>query len=164
MASPELKVRVGLELDKFKQGMKEVNGSLQRLAPKMKQVGQSMTRNVSVPIGLAGVAMLKTAGDFEQGMNKVRAITQASEEDFVSLENQAKQLGKTTKFSAREASEGMSFLAMAGFETNEIMSAMPNVLQLAASANLDLGSSADIVSNVMQGFGQDAEDLNDRLR
>jgi TP901 family phage tail tape measure protein len=163
MASPELKVRVGLKLDQFKQGIKQVNGSLQRLAPKMKQVGQSMTRNVSVPIGLAGVAMLKTAGDFEQGMNKVQALTQASEEDFISLENQAKQLGKTTKFSAREASEGMSFLAMAGFETNEIMSAMPNVLQLAASANLDLGSSADIVSNVMQGFGQDAEDLNDSV-
>lgn len=160
MASPELKVRVGLELDKFKQGMKEVNGSLQRLAPKMKQVGQSMTRNVSVPIGLAGVAMLKTAGDFEQGMNKVRAITQASEEDFISLENQAKKLGKTTRFSASQASEGMSFLAMAGFETNEILSAMPNVLTLAASANLDLGRSADIVSNVMQGFGQDSQQLS----
>jgi TP901 family phage tail tape measure protein len=54
----------------------------------------------------------------------------------------------------------MSFLAMAGFETNEIMSAMPNVLTLASSANLDLGRSADIVSNVMQGFGQDSEQLS----
>ena len=123
MATPELKVRVGLELDRFKQGMREVNNSLQRIAPKMKQVGQTMTRNVTMPIGLAGVAMLKTAGDFEQGMNKVRAITQASEKDFKALEDQAKELGKTTRFSAREASEGMSFLAMAGFETNEIMSA-----------------------------------------
>lgn len=159
MATPELKVRVGLELDKFNKGMREVNNSLQKIAPKMKQVGQTMTRNVTMPIGLAGVAMLKTAGDFEQGMNKVRAITQASEQDFKALEDQAKQLGKTTRFSAREASEGMSFLAMAGFETNEIMSAMPNVLTLASSANLDLGRSADIVSNVMQGFGQDAEEL-----
>lgn len=159
MASPELKVRVGLELDQFRRGMKEVSNSLARIAPKMKQVGQTMTRNVTMPIGLAGVAMLKTAGDFEQGMNKVRAITQASEQDFKALENQAKELGKTTRFSAREASEGMSFLAMAGFETNEILSAMPNVLTLASSANLDLGRSADIVSNVMQGFGQDAEQL-----
>ena len=160
MASPEIKVRVGADLSKLDSDLKRVGNKLSKMGSQFGQIGRSISTKVTVPITLAGGAMLRTAGNFEQGMNQVRAITQASEEDFISLEKQAKQLGKTTRFSATQASEGMSFLAMAGFETNEILSAMPNVLTLASSANLDLGRSADIVSNVMQGFGQDSEQLS----
>ena len=160
MASPEIKVRVGADLSKLDSDLKRVGNKLSKMGSQFGQIGRSISTKVTIPITLAGGAMLRTAGNFEQGMNKVRAITQASEEDFISLEKQAKQLGKTTRFSATQASEGMSFLAMAGFETNEILSAMPNVLTLASSANLDLGRSADIVSNVMQGFGQDSEQLS----
>ena len=70
----------------------------------------------------------------------------------------AESLGRTTKFTATEAAEGMSFLAMAGFEAEEVISAMPGVLDLAAAGNLNLARSADIVSNVMTGFGATADE------
>jgi len=160
MASTELLVRIKADLSDFNSKMKGFNSRLKKVGDDMTRVGRTASMALSAPIAGVGVAMLKTAGDFEQGMNKVKALTQASEEDFISLQKQAQELGRTTRYSATQASEGMSFLAMAGFETNEILSAMPNVLTLASSANLDLGRSADIVSNVMQGFGQDSEQLS----
>jgi TP901 family phage tail tape measure protein len=74
------------------------------------------------------------------------------------LTAKARELGATTQFSASQAAEGMSFLSMAGFEVNETLGSMEAMLNLAASAQLDLGTSADIVSNIMQGFALETED------
>ncbi|MDQ0257939.1 TP901 family phage tail tape measure protein [Evansella vedderi] len=57
-----------------------------------------------------------------------------------------------------QAASGMEFLARAGFEVSEIMDAMPGLLDLAASANMDLGRAADIVSNIISGFGYNASE------
>ena len=98
---------------------------------------------------------------FESSMNRVKALTGTSDDplSFKRLTDQAKELGKTTKFSAGEAADAMGFLAMAGFDTNKIIGAMPGVLELAASAQLDLASAADITSNIMTGYGKTTEEL-----
>ncbi len=75
------------------------------------------------------------------------------------LEAQARELGKTTQFSASEAADAMGFLAMAGFDADKIIASMPGTLQLAASAQMDLAQAADIVSNVMTGYNMTAGDL-----
>lgn len=138
-------------------------------------VGRSMTRmsRVGVTAGAAlkgglavggvaaaglGATMLSAAGDFEKAMNQVRAVTNASGKDFKGLRDQAKHLGATTKFTATQAAEGMNFLAMAGFQTKDIMSAMPGVLSLASAGSMDLGRSADIASNILTGYGFKAKD------
>lgn len=112
--------------------------------------------------GLAdfGKAVVEEGSAFQKEMSNVGAISGAVGKDFDALSQQAVKLGSTTKFTATEAAEGMSFLAMAGFETNEIIGAMPGTLNLAAAANLDLGTSADIVSNIISGFGATAESTN----
>lgn len=104
-----------------------------------------------------GKASIEEGMAFQKVMSNVAAVSGAVGKDFEALEKQAKALGSTTKFTATEAAEGMSFLAMAGFETNEIIAAMPGTLNLAAAANMDLADSADIVSNIIQGFGADAQ-------
>ncbi|WP_075140610.1 phage tail tape measure protein [Staphylococcus sp. MB377] len=73
------------------------------------------------------------------------------------LEAQAKELGATTQFSATQAGEMMMYLAQAGFKTGDIMKAMPGMLDLAAAGALDLGTAADIASNIMSGFGLSAD-------
>ena len=88
------------------------------------------------------------------------AITGATGAEFDALREQAKQLGSTTKFTASEAAEGMSFLAMAGFDTVEIMKAMPGVLDLASAGAMDLATASDIASNILTGFGKDASEIN----
>ena len=102
---------------------------------------------------LTFVAAIKTIGDFEKQMQAVRAITGATNKEFVALEREARRLGATTVFSATEAAGGLEFLARAGFTANEAIKAVGATLNLAVVGNLGLAESADIVSNVMQAFG-----------
>jgi TP901 family phage tail tape measure protein len=104
-----------------------------------------------------GKAAIAEGRAFTSAMSNVGAISGATGKQFEALENQAKRLGATTKFTAVEAAAGQKFLAQAGFETGEIIGALPGTLNLAAAANLDLGKSADIVSNVLTAFGATAE-------
>ena len=113
---------------------------------------------MSLPLLALGAGALKVAGDFEAGMSEVSAITGATGKDMQALEKQAKTLGATTKFSARDAAEGMKYFGMAGYDTNQIMSALPSTLNLAAAGNVDLGIACDIVSDAMTGLGMSANE------
>src|SRR5699024_10295381 len=119
---------------------------LQTIGRGMTTFGRSMSMRVTAPLlGLAAGA-LKVGMDFEEGMSKVQAISGASGDELETLSGQAREMGATTRFSATEAADGMSFLAMSGFEVNEITEAMPGLLDLAASSQMDLGRAADIAS------------------
>src|SRR5699024_10293652 len=117
-----------------------------------------MTRRVTAPVlGLAAGA-LKVGLDFEEGMSKVQAISGATGSELEELEAQAREMGATTRFSATDAASGMEYLAMAGFDTQEIMDTMPGLLDLAASSGMELGRAADIASNILSGFNYEADD------
>src|SRR5690606_35424010 len=75
------------------------------------------------------------------------------------LAETARQLGADTQYSAAQAAEGMTYLAMAGFNVQQTIEAMPGVLQLAASAQLDLATAADITTNILTGYGLAVADL-----
>lgn len=114
----------------------------------------------TVAIGTAMFAYpLKAAMDFEQGMAEVGAITRADDADMARLTENAREMGRTTKFSATQAAQGQKFLAMAGFKTNQIVSSMPGMLDLAVASGMDLGRTADIASNILTGFGMEASDM-----
>lgn len=142
--------------NKLGDNLKNSGDKIKRLGSSMRDTGRNLTMSVSAPIVGLGAAIVKTGADFEEGMSKVSAVSGATGQTLEQLEEQAKELGATTKFSASEASEGMQYLAMAGFDANEIMKAMPGLLDLAASGALDLGRAADIASNIMSGFAIDA--------
>jgi len=152
--------------DKMSPALAKARTNLTKTGEKLKSVGagmtatgSQMTMGLTLPIVGLGAAAGIAFGSFEKSMNRVKALTGATGGDFKLLENQAKDLGKTTKFSAGEAADAMGFLGMAGFKTKEIYGAMPNVLELASAATLDIASAADITSNIMTGFGQTTEDL-----
>lgn len=106
-------------------------------------------------LGVIGFSV-KTAADFEAAMSRVAAISRASDEELKLLTKTAEQLGATTVFSATQAAEGMQYLAMAGFSVQDTIAAMPGLLDAAAAAKSDLGRTADIVSNILSGFGMAA--------
>ena len=133
-------------------------GKLKAAGPALKKGGAAMMGG-AVAIGAGLGLAVKTAGGFEQSMNRVGAVSGATGESFNGLSDLAKDLGRTTAFSASEAAEGMSFLAMAGFDTDEMLAAMPGTLQLAAAGQLELAAAADIASNVLSGYGMEAEDI-----
>lgn len=153
----ELMVKLSLDMSNFESQMKQVGKSTQKISDKMSSAGQGLTRAVTVPVGIAGGAIVKLGSDFEASLSNVQAVTGSSAKDMEALKNMAKDLGSTTKFSGQEAADGMAYLGMAGFDTQQIMKAMPGMLDLAAAGNLDLARTADIASNILTGFGLSAD-------
>lgn len=149
------------QAEKSQRQISQFNNQANKIATTAKRIGGALAGAFAVDqIAQAGRQLVRTTADFQKSMSNVRALTQANEQEFRKLNDQAKQLGRTTVFSAQEASEGMGFLAQAGFETNEIMNALPGTLELAAAGNLELARSADIASNVLSGYGLQAEEIN----
>lgn len=103
------------------------------------------------------VGMIKTSADFEKAMSKVGAIAKASDTDLARLTDTARKLGSETQFSATQAAEAMSYLGMAGWNTDRIIAGMPGLLNLAAAGNTSLALTADIVSDNLTAFGLDAD-------
>ncbi|MBG9774214.1 phage tail tape measure protein [Brevibacillus laterosporus] len=129
------------------QSVNNFSGGLPNLLGKLKMLAGAV---VAVGTAFDGI---KTAADFESSMSRVAALSSASAGDLAKLTTKAKELGASTVFSASQAAEGMQFLAMAGYKTNEIIAAMPGLLSAAAAGQTDLGTTADIVSNILSGFG-----------
>ena len=127
----------------------------------LRRVGE-VAANSALAAGqaLVGFALnsVSVAGQFEQSMAKVGAVSGATESQLADLTATARNLGATTSFSASEAAEGMQFLAMAGFDTSEVIESMPGLLALAAATATDLGQAADITSNILSGFGMQASE------
>ena len=124
----------------------------------------SSTATYASGVGMAmgaGLAKSITIGAaFESDMAKVAAVSRASDEQLQQLTATARQLGAETQWSASEAAQGMQYLAMAGFKTNEIVETMPGMLNLASAGAIDLASASDIASNILTGFGLSASDMN----
>jgi TP901 family phage tail tape measure protein len=102
---------------------------------------------------------VRTAATFEKSMNVVGAIVGASGEDFDALRERAKKLGAETVFTAREVAGGMHFMAMSGMEFREVLGGIEQVLRLAAAGQLDMATSADIVTNIMKSQNLTTEQL-----
>lgn len=98
------------------------------------------------------------AGDFEEAMSTVEALSGATGEELASLTAMAKELGATTKFTAQESADAMGFMAMAGWDVNDMLSGMDGVLQLAAASGEDLAMVSDIVTDSLSAFGLKASD------
>lgn len=129
------------------------------LADSLERVGSQMSVALTAPLTAFGALSLRTAGQFESSMNRVRATTGAVGRDFQQLENLAKELGATTAFSASQAADAMNALAQAGFGVEEITAALPGVLQLAAAGTLSLEEAASIAATTLAGFGLEAEEI-----
>lgn len=108
----------------------------------------------------AGVAKsLGVFGQFEQAMANVQAVSGATVSEFEQLNEIAKEMGETTVFTATQSAQALSFMAMAGLNAQQSLAALPELLNIAAAGNLELAQAADIVTNIMSGYGIAAEDV-----
>ena len=126
----------------------EASGALKGLLPSLKQVGLA----VGVAAA-AGVALsISSFTDFQTSLNNVKAVSQATVTEMALFEQQALDMGASTKFSAQEAADAQAFLAMAGLSVQQSLAALPGTLQLAAAGQMDLAKAADLTTNVMSGY------------
>ena len=105
-----------------------------------------------------GTAAVKTASDFDSAMSKVAAVSGATGDDLQKLRDKAREMGSKTKFSASEAAEAMNYMAMAGWKTNDMLSGIDGIMNLAAASGEDLATTSDIVTDALTAFGLTAQD------
>ncbi len=97
---------------------------------------------------------------FESGMSQVSAISGATAAEMEQLTQKAKDLGAATKFTASEAAEAMNYMAMAGWDAEQMLDGIDGVISLAAASGEDLGQVSDIVTDAITAFKLAAEDVN----
>ena len=145
--------------------IEEIGGKLESVGNKMSGVGQKLLP-VTAGVAALGTAAVKTTADFDSSMSQVQAtmgITSDAMSDLNgesvntmdSLRDLAKQMGSKTAFSASECADAMNYLALAGYDTQEIYNTLPTVLNLAASGGIDLASASDMVTDAMSALGME---------
>lgn len=143
---------------KASQKLEDHSKKLKTIGKNMSDFGGKLTTHVSLPLMGIGVLASKIGMDFESEMSKVKAISGATGEDFVKLKNIAEEMGAKTKFSATQSAEGLEYMAMAGWKTDEMLAGLPPILNLATAAGTDLGRTSDIVTDALTAFGLKAKD------
>ncbi len=126
---------------------------------------------VTAAVGALGMTAIKTTADFDSSMSQVQAtmgITKDSMSDLNgasvntmdALRDLAKQMGAETAFSASECADAMNYLALAGYDTQEIYDTLPTVLNLAAAGDIDLASASDMVTDAMSALGMETSEAD----
>lgn len=156
----------------------KMDGDLNKAEGKVDGWGSKVAKGVGVAaaaIGTAAVAAggaaIKVGMDFESGMSQVAATLGYTSEDlntvgseaqvsFQKLEDAALKAGSTTKFTATEASEALNYMALAGWDVETSIAALPSVLAATAAANSDLGYMTDVVTDSMTALGLGIDDLD----
>lgn len=103
-------------------------------------------------------ACIETGMQFESSMSNVKALSGATAQEMDVLSAKAKEMGATTMFSASQAADAFGYMALAGWDTESMLSGIEPVLSLAAAANMDLAEASDIVTDYLTAFGLSAQD------
>lgn len=148
----------------------EVGEKLENAGNKIAGVGKKLTV-VSTAVAAMGGASVKTAANFESSMSQVQAtmgITSNSMSELngesvntmAALKDLAKEMGSKTAFSASECAQALNYLALAGYNTQEMADTLPTVLNLAAAGGIDLAAASDMVTDAMSALGMETKSAN----
>lgn len=142
----------------YKESSEKVTQYWTGAGSKIKSIVSTITAATGAGAVAAGTAAINAGKSFEAGMGEVQAISGASRKDLEALTNKAKEMGATTKFSATQASEGLKYMAMAGWNSQQMIDGLPGVMNLAAASGEDLGTVSDIVTDALTAMGLKAGD------
>ena len=103
---------------------------------------------------------VEVGSSFEASMSKVSALSGATGADFDALQSKAQELGRSTQYSATDVADAFSYMALAGWNTDQMLSSISGVLSLAAASEMDLADASDIVTDYISAFGLEASDAS----
>ena len=139
----------------FLKSVKNISKSLRSVGDEFIKLGRTAT--------MAGAAMVAAFAlathafvSFDDQMRAVKAFSQATEEQFEKLTKQAKELGRTTSYTATQVAEAMATLSRSGFKPHETEAAISTILSLAKATGTDLAEAAGIASGTLRAFEMDA--------
>lgn len=156
----ELFVTLAIKDTAYKQGLKDAEGnassSTSKIGGAFKAVGK-VAKTAMVAGSAAAVAFTKTSIDagmsFDSAMSQVAATMGTTVDKIGNVKAKAEEMGRTTKYTATEAAEGMNILAQAGLSADEQISGIGTVLNLASAGAMSLEESASYTAGAVKGFG-----------
>lgn len=162
-----LKFDTAIDKKGFEEGLKGINKSAKEALGATKKV----ILGASAATTALGTASVKTAGDFEASMSQVQATMGITKDSASNLNGEsvntmdalgalAKEMGASTAFSAGECADALNYLALAGYNTQEMADTLPTVLRLASAGNMDLATASDMVTDAMSALGIETKDAD----
>lgn len=147
-------------LTRTKTKFNDLKSSISKAGASLNKVGQGIrgAAIAATPLTVGVAFATKTAADFEEQLSIVRSVLLATPKEMEGLNEVTKRLGATTAFTAKQAGEGAEFLARAGFTSQQIIEALPGVLDAAAASGAGLADAADIVAGQLGAFARPASD------
>lgn len=134
---------------------KEIDIGVQALSTYTKAASAAAT-------AVAGFA-IKSGASFEQSMSKVKALSGATGEDFEKLEAKAREMGASTSKSAAESADALGYMALAGWDTQQMLTGLEPILRASEAGEMDLATCSDLVTDSMSAMGVEVDDLNHYL-
>ena len=135
----------------------DLGGKIKSVGDGMISTGRSLSMYVTTPVLGVGKAAIQSSMEFESAMDKVQSVTlDATAEDMEKLSQAVLDMSGKSKYSAAEASEALYYMGLAGWNVNEMLEALPQVLAVATAGEMDLGRASDIVTDYFTAFGEGA--------
>lgn len=106
------------------------------------------------------LSAVDTGMTFTSSMSNVKAFSGATAEEMEALTEKAEEMGKKTSFTASQSADALGYMALAGWNTEEMLDGIDGVLNLAAASSMDLATASDIVTDAMTAFGMSADETN----
>lgn len=122
----------------------------------MQGLGAAITAGVTVPVVAFGKSAVEATQTFNASMSKTGALMGATQQEMNQLRDAAKEYGATTQFSATQCSDALGYMALAGWNAKQSVSALPGVLNMAAASGMDLAQASDLVTDYLSAFGMEA--------
>lgn len=170
-----LAAKLTLDSSEYELGLNKAEGRAQTFGSRLKggltKVGALAAKGIaaaSAAVAGFGATSVKTGMSFDAAMSQVYATMGDKANEAVeyngktvssmeALRDFAQEMGRTTAFSATQASEALNYMALAGYDANKSMEMLPNVLNLAAAGNMDLARASDMVTDAQTAFGINTE-------
>lgn len=157
----DLAAKISLDTSGFESGISAAKNSFQGLSSTAVAFGNAIydvAKSAAQSLGSLAKSVVEVGSSFDSSMANVAAISGAAGDELDSLRDKAKEMGATTKFSASEAADAFSYMAMAGWKTEDMLSGIDGIMSLAAASGEDLATTSDIVTDALTAFGLAAED------
>ena len=148
------------EYDKGLDAAKSAGSSLGTGLASAAKIGMAAVGAATTAVVGFGAASVKTGMSFDQSMSQVAATMGKTTDEITELRDFAQEMGRTTAFSATEAADALNYMALAGYDANESMTMLPNVLNLASAGAMDLARASDMVTDAQSALGLEMEDMD----
>lgn len=157
--------KIGLDTSEYDKGLAGASQKTSSFGSKVKsfftgvaKVGAAALGGATAAITAFGVSSVKTGAQFDSSMSQVAATMGTTVDNIQELRDFAMDMGAKTAFSATQAADALNYMALAGYNADEAMTALPNVLNLAAAGNIELAYASDMVTDAQSALGLSMEE------